>query len=250
MNPPYLKTAGDLDILIDDADLERASACMEGIGLQRLDLGPAWLQKMESHHVIFLPAASIPDGCIVELHFRLILQDAPISGQDFLKRSRAWSGNNGLQVRVLHPVDEALFLAIHSTRHSFSRLSWLLDALTVFRTLSDEERRQLVATAKESGQLVKLALANQAAKEFFKEPLIPELSKVAPWLPTLAGVQREAEWAAKPVQDSVPWRELWYRRLELRWYQCRIAGSPRNLLNVALLLFFLPLLRRARLLFR
>lgn len=70
---PWMRTAGDLDILVKKEDLERASALLEGIGARRTKEG--------SHDTTFV----FPAGVILELHFRLLDDDKANGARDALE---------------------------------------------------------------------------------------------------------------------------------------------------------------------
>jgi len=202
-NPPFLKVCGDLDLLVDEANLERAGRCLEDIGLrEEICSLPWWVWRRGSHHIAFKPSSMRPEWIPVELHFRLLGQHSPISSMDLLDRAELWVGANGLQVRVLDRADEAIFLANHAARHLFARLAWLYDALVVFRTLSMAERDQALALARKAGAITALSAANRAAMEFFHEPLLADLPDFAAW-PAF----RSQAAGVKLIDNKMRWRE-------------------------------------------
>jgi len=229
LDPPFLKISGDLDILVDEANLQRACRCLEQSGLnEERHASPWWAWKRIAHHVTFTPSSQLKEGASVDLHFRLFWHHKPISGRDLLDRSELWSGARGLQVRVLNPVDEAIYLANHATRHFFVRLAWLYDALMVFRKLSMVERSQVLALARKAGKMTVLSAANRAAIEFFHEPLLADLPDFPDW----QEFRRESSQVIE-INDGMLWREKWHQRVLLRKLSLQLAGSPRDLLGLA-----------------
>jgi len=129
LHPPFLKVSGDLDLLMDEANLRLAGRCLTAAGwIEELRPSPWWMWRRRCHHIAFKPSPRLPAGASVELHYLLPWHRPPIGATDLLDRSEWWTGADGLRVRVLEPADEAIFLAIHAARHFFSRLAWLCDA--------------------------------------------------------------------------------------------------------------------------
>lgn len=229
LNPPFLKVSGDLDILVDEANLQQAGRCLEKIGLkEKPRTMPWWIWRKRSHHITFEPSALLPDAAPLDLHYRFVWMNSPISEKELLDRAVLWSGINGLQVRVLNPADEAILLATHAARHVFLRLSWLYDTLMVFRKLSTEEREQVLALARNAGRITILSAANRAAVDFFHEPLLPGL----PDFPNWTEFRRDAS-HLREINSAMSWREKWYQRILIKklWFQ--LAGSPGNFFDLA-----------------
>lgn len=240
LNPPFLKVSGDLDLLVDEANLRRAIRCLIAKGWSE-ELSPTawWVRRRRDHHIAIKPPPLLPDSATAEIHFRLPGQHAPIRGTDLLDRSALWTGENDLHVRVLHPADEAIFMANHAAGHFFARLAWLYDALMVFRTLSMTDRNRVLVLSRKAGNIKILSAANRAALEFFHEPLLPELPDFPAWLEF-----RRAAFRYKPIQGEMPWREKWYQRILVRKLSFQLAGSPRNFLGWFNTYLLLPVLDR------
>jgi hypothetical protein len=238
LHPPSMKVSGDLDLLVDEANLWRAGRCLIASGWREEDRpSPWWVWRQRNHHIAFKPPAQGPASATVELHFRLPGQRAPIGASNQLDRSVIWTGANGLQVRVLEPADEAIFLAIHAAGHFFARLAWLYDARMVFRTLSAAERGRVLALARRGGKIAMLSAANRASIEFFDEPLLGELPGFPAW-PEF----RRAAIRFRRIDGQMRWRERWAQRVRLRRLWWQMTDSPRDLLALAHAHLLLPLL--------
>lgn len=241
LHPVYLKVSGDLDLLVDEADLLRASRCLASMGLREEDHELPWsVRRRRYHHIVMLPTDEQTDFASVELHYRLPLQHTPIGTRDLLARSQPWVGANGLQVRVLDPADEAIYLAIHAARHFFARLAWLHDTLMVFRSLSDSHRCEVMERARRAGKIKALSVANRAAVELFGEPLLADL----PDFPAWPRFQREALQTQR-FQQGMAWRERWHQHVLARKLGLQMLGSPRDFWDFAEENIFMPAVGKA-----
>jgi hypothetical protein len=244
-NPAYAKVSGDLDILVDEIDIPRASGCMAALGLREEEHELPWfVRRRRYHHILLLPADPQPDRqpdfASVELHYRLPSQHTPIGASDLLDRSEPWSGANGLEARVLDPADEAIYLAIHAARHFFARLAWLYDTLMVFRSLSPTHRCEVMERAGNAGKIKALSVANRAAVEFFGETLLADL----PDFPAWPRFQREA-FQTQQFQLSMAWRERCYQHMLKRKLGLEMIGSPRDFFDYAEENFLMPAVGKA-----
>lgn len=173
---PFLKKSGDLDLLIGEADIGRASRLMQRLGGHISGREPWRVHSRWSHHVTFMFGP--PENCApVEVHYRLSMAGRqPIPSEEFVERAVKWSSAEGFTANVLSPADEAFYLAIHAATHCFHRLRWLYDAILAARALDsqeDEQVRELVRRYQQGGRYVPAATA---AKEFFGDILVPDCS--------------------------------------------------------------------------
>ena len=123
---------GDLDILVDPADLEHASAALTQGGLRpNLDVprppDPRWQQFLDSSHQ--MPFAS-PERFLVELHWRTESSPAlclpPLSE---LSYALAECSLGAVTVKTLAPSVHLPYVAVHAARSICLRWKWGYDLL-------------------------------------------------------------------------------------------------------------------------
>jgi hypothetical protein len=110
-----LRSMKDADILVRLADLERAEACLAGLGYQLFteSADRTWYARNHFHFHYLLPDS----GVRVELHWGLVPPGSTIQ----LDLTGLWERSEqaiiaGIQVRVLSPEDHLLYLCLHLTR--------------------------------------------------------------------------------------------------------------------------------------
>ena len=123
---PALRGAGDLDLLIAEAELARGVAALATIGFHR---GPPLVEAYQRrhHHHLQLHRAGGPR---VELHFRALSSFGVVIPTDLLlSRARSHHTPLGTPLRVLAPEDEIIVLSVHAASHQLARAAWLFDLL-------------------------------------------------------------------------------------------------------------------------
>ena len=121
-----VRVSSDVDVLVAAHEVEPALKAVESLGLtpqHRPAVG-------DEHHEIALEG---PAG-LVELHHELfrVFGRGAITAAEVLRRSST-STLDGRPVKVLHPEDELLYLAVHAANHSFLRAAWLVDIMLAAR---------------------------------------------------------------------------------------------------------------------
>lgn len=121
-----LRTSKDLDILVPEADVEKAEAVLLGLGFELHEDVPRILNnwKRKSHHLSYLHRGV---GIQVELHWRMnpdAMSEPPFEELWARRRTSMLTG-----CPVYFPGNEDLFfyLATHGARHGWFRLRWLCD---------------------------------------------------------------------------------------------------------------------------
>ncbi len=123
-----LRHARDLDLAVTQDDLERAQACLEGMGWR---LTSRWFPLTPRQRESFLIEEHCLDfahpqaGCLLELHWRN-QWDRPADPAARWARSspHVWQG---CPRQAMHPVDQVLYLSIHGGEHAWFRAKWLGD---------------------------------------------------------------------------------------------------------------------------
>ena len=117
-----LRPAGDIDLLIDDADRSPAEEALAEAGFG----ARPWLphETPPGHAVPF----ERPGGGSVDLHHLASVGfSATTATGEMIERSISYRTEAGGKAWILTPEDELLYLAVHAARHRFSRLGWLVD---------------------------------------------------------------------------------------------------------------------------
>jgi len=152
-----MRRSTDLDLLIAEADIERAAAALEPLGYE-LEDGLAALYARRHHHHLRLAGRCPP---VIELHFRAYVGfGVTLPAEALLGRARPYRTAAGAPCWVLAPEDELLYLAVHAAGHCFDRLLWLYD-LKLFMTRHPSLHWNIVASrARALGVMAALALSS------------------------------------------------------------------------------------------
>lgn len=155
---PCLRSYGDLDLLVRQRDIRRATELMLAAGYQAaVSLNAIDAGKIPGQYLFFQPDSNL----LVELHNDLTLRyfPRPLPTEDFFARQ--------IRVRLnAHEVpapcveDELVLICVHGAKHFWERLSWIADvAGLVFRqTNIDWERASSSARAVEAEHLLHTGL--------------------------------------------------------------------------------------------
>ena len=122
-----LRPSKDIDILVDDAQLEKAQELLEKLGYQwQMDRSGLTtpkrlaLYKRYYHHWEYVNA----EGVAVELHWTLQCLPRPFES---LYSARGVAALSGFTVPVMGDADRLVYLIVHGVKHGFYRLRWLMD---------------------------------------------------------------------------------------------------------------------------
>lgn len=146
---PSLRAYGDLDLLVRQRDIRRATELMiasgyeEAVSLTAIDAGKIPGQYLFSRH---------DSKLLVELHNDLTLRyfPRPLPLEDFFARQ--------ISVRLdTHEVpapcveDELVLICIHGAKHFWERLSWIVDVAGLIWQQTGIDWDRVASTAKEAG---------------------------------------------------------------------------------------------------
>ena len=143
------RSAGDLDFLVFDGDLLRATRALQARGYHlktptKADGNPSIEHYYEYHFERWA------DGMVAELRWRLELTDSRFRralGMEWLWPRRRQIPVAGAAVPDLDPVDKLLVLCMHGTKHRWSRLNWICDVAGLIEAQSFDWK----IVAKEAG---------------------------------------------------------------------------------------------------
>ncbi len=188
---PALRPSSDLDLLVADADFDRAAAALEELGYA-LDRGwSAAYQRRHHHHV----SLHRPPGPTVELHYRAVSGFGTfLPGEELIARAHPFATATGAPALVLSPEDELLHLCLHAAGHLFQRLGWLEDVALLLERHADLDRARVTERARAMGGSSALALALWHLRRSGVDP--------GPGLPTYPGGARA--WIVEWVRRRTP----------------------------------------------
>lgn len=121
-----MRTCGDLDILIQINDLEKANELLVNLGFEKDEYIQTLLNdwKWRHHHFTYYHPVK---GTKIEIHWRL--NPAPSTEPSFneLWEKRRKCSISSYPTYFLGDEDLFFFLVTHGARHGWSRLRWLVD---------------------------------------------------------------------------------------------------------------------------
>jgi hypothetical protein len=164
---PSSRATTDIDLLVDPAELDRASAALGSIGY-RAEGGPDEERfRREHHHLHFRH----PEAPFLELHFHgyrgfgRVLPSPPLLAR---RQPSPLAGARTPTDRA--PEDELVFLSVHAAVHRFVRLGWLYDILLLVRTMGPAQLEVSAARARDWGYARVTAFAVMLLVELFDLP--------------------------------------------------------------------------------
>ncbi len=153
---PALRPSTDLDLLVADADFDRAAAALEEVGYSLDRSWTAAYQRRHHHHVSLHRSG----GPAIELHHRAVSGFGTfLPGEDLIARARPFVTTTGAPALVLSPEDELLYLCLHAAGHLFQRLGWLEDVALLLERHPDLDRAMVTRRARAIGGSSALGLA-------------------------------------------------------------------------------------------
>lgn len=168
-----IRPAGDLDLLIFERDLKRATALLLENGYQlqteaHEDGSPALENYYEYHFE--RPA----DGMVLELRWRLELTQPRYRhnlGMDWVWPRRQTVNLAGVDVPNLDPERSLLMLCMHGSKHAWSRLIWICDVAQLLKEKQHLDWNAVTREAKRVGLLRALALGVMLARRVCGAPI-------------------------------------------------------------------------------
>jgi len=150
---PSFRFTGDVDLLLDPADIEKAIKVLQKLGfVPSLYPWPSG-KKQQQRLIRFRNQFALEDPVNeldLELHWRLFYYPIMPSGElhHLVKENLTSTEIQGRAFRVLSPELDLVFLLIHGGMHGWRRLKWLVDVHEIARQKLFNERRfsELVAT--------------------------------------------------------------------------------------------------------
>jgi hypothetical protein len=187
----------DLDLLVHEADLDRAIETLRSDGFEP-DNGPGAAYLRRHGHHIHLAKTGLPP---VELHFCTYAGfGVAVPSEALLDRAEPFTLPKGAAVLVPSGEDEFIYLATHAAGHSFIRLMWLYDMKLLLRKNPALDWNQVVSRAASWGVASPVSYTTRLLRSWFGAEL--------PQLPQ--GLQRHgvrtrlADWLLPEVSSPQP----------------------------------------------
>lgn len=157
---PAVRVSHDIDLLIDKERIDETVQTLQKSGF-KLTKGVVWPDNptqreliLTSVHHISLTNSS--NNLTLEIHWTL-MQGVPVTQQrlkEIISENIMTEELSGRRINTLSPELEALFLMIHGSRHSWSRLKWLVDLKDYNYNLIDKERFIRLAKELKAGRII------------------------------------------------------------------------------------------------
>lgn len=201
---PGLRPMSDFDIMVPTKDAANAISTLESLG---------WQGKLRApHSQNFVKALSECD-----LHWHLMLAGCELKAeQDFWEMAQPVN-YRGVEFKLLSPTDLLFHVCVHGAAWSmFSRLSWIVDAMTILRQVKEIDWPRLVSQAEKRQVVLSLANSLDYLRTNFAAP-IP--TKVVTQLQTIP-VGRAEKWdylaSICPTDKRSPLMAFWVCYREYR----------------------------------
>ena len=160
--------AGDLDILVESAQVEKAWQILHDLGYQctnpacGLHPGQFGQYKVLSHHGSFWQATR---RIKLELHWRLLGDRHTVRNNDtsWFDEKLSYLKVGNLPLPCMKPDRLLLYLCLHGSIHFWARLFWLYDVAKLLQQNRDLDWHEIIEEAKELGCLRSLLLGTALA---------------------------------------------------------------------------------------
>ena len=133
-----LRWFGDLDVLVRDKDVPRATTLLTSLGYQ------AQYRMTKAQEAAFMRyerqfAFMRADGCAVEIHWTVAPWPLPLSlDEKYLWGNTTQAALGGGTVATLGPEALMITLCVHGAAHLWERLGWICDLAEVVRASSGD----------------------------------------------------------------------------------------------------------------
>jgi hypothetical protein len=168
-----IRPAGDLDLLIFEQDLKRATDLLlengYELGTEAHEDGSPALENYYEYHF-----ERPSDGMVLELRWRLELTQPRYRhnlGMDWVWPRRQTANLAGIDVSNLDPERTLLMLCMHASKHAWSRLIWIYDVAQLLKEKPDLDWNAVTREATRVGLLRSLALGVMLAQRVCGAPV-------------------------------------------------------------------------------
>jgi hypothetical protein len=236
-----VRPPGDLDFLVDLAELERVREMLAARGfvdeyvLRRgRALSPsqeAWVRRSQCQQLLVRPR----DGMHVEPHWELVPSTLAVRGDlgGLWERARPVSVG-GKPFPTLADEDLLLFLCVHGSKHEWTELRWVSDIAELVARRDRLDWAALLGRAQDQGSLRMLVIGLLLARDLLGAGLPAPAAAAAAGDPTAAALVRSVT------------RRLFDPRYQARsvtrpsWFRLRMRERPRDAVAYLLRTAFTP----------
>jgi hypothetical protein len=187
---PGMRQYGDLDLIVREADMRRATQAMLDLAYEpRISLTAIDAKKTPGEYAFRKPGTDL----LVEFHTERTFRyhPRPLQIEKLFERS-AFVTIDSREVPVLSLEDELVLICVHGAKHFWERLMWIADvAALISRQPLDWDRALAVAT--EVGALRILHLGLRLAADLLDAELPPHLKAAAQSDRTVAKLAAQIE---------------------------------------------------------
>jgi hypothetical protein len=146
---PTMRSYGDLDLLVRQRDIRRATESMQAAGYQAaVSLGAIDAGKIPGQYLFSRPDANL----LVELHNDFTLRYFPrrLPIEEFFARETRVR-LDGHEVPALAVEDELVYISVHGATHFWERLGWIADVAALVTRQRDINWETVTETAEQVG---------------------------------------------------------------------------------------------------
>jgi Uncharacterised nucleotidyltransferase/Transglutaminase-like superfamily len=212
-----LRDAGDIDLLIDEAEIDQADRILRSAGYLRSEpqgrLTPRRMRSYTAHQKDF--GYDHPNnGTPVDLHWRLFRNPKLPANTRLGEAGEAWTQLGRERIPTLPPEGLFLYLCVHGALDGWLRLKWLADIGALLRTASPQEIRSIAEAAAAQQVLPEFSAALILCQQRLGFHQIPP-ECLGPGDPTVARILRLANRLMTsndycPVREEIP-TTVWFR---------------------------------------
>lgn len=159
---PSARPTSDIDLLVAEADLDRALAALGSVGYEASTDPSEARFRREHHHLHLFHPKALP----LELHFHAYVGFGRVLPSEPLVERRV-AFRSFRAIGVLPPEDELVYLAVHAAAHRFGRLAWLYDLRLLVEQMTERELEVAAERARAWGYARPLAFAAGLVAELF-----------------------------------------------------------------------------------
>ena len=179
--------AGDIDLLIDRSELDKAVRVLSRLGFESTEELRGRAYREFHFHLPFLDK----NGIEVEVHWAISRESCRVAFDlDRMWRRRVQFPIQGEPHDVLSPEDHLLILCVHGTRHLWERLIWVCDVEAIVRRFPDLDWEYVQQESKRLGCARMVLLALFLVNHLFREPVPIELLRQAYAEPSVLAISR------------------------------------------------------------
>src|SRR5439155_2762695 len=172
---PSIRHYGDIDFLLRNADISRASRALAAAGFQpRIPAEAIRAQKNPGQYVF----RRSKTGSLIELHTERTLRYYPRSLpiEEFLLRKTAVS-IDGRSVPALSLEDEFVLISIHGAKHFWERLMWISDVAAIVHRCPEMDWSRVRQSAADVGAKRMIRVALLLAERLLHVPIPGEMKR-------------------------------------------------------------------------